>query len=672
MGETNRKRMFHFVWTMKKKLWVSYLAFLIIPALLIGIFAYNSSKQRVEEDIMQSAKMSVDSLNEIIDQFIEPKIRDVDVLAESLNASAIKKQKNSNIGVSKEVSKELDTFKKIHSELELAYIGTEEGVYINSPSSLKNPPEYNPTEREWYKQAMQNKGEVVVTAPYISKATGNLVVGIARTTKDGNGVVAVNVNLKEIANIAKKIKVGNEGYVYILDSQHKFVYHPKKELGSTAPASVQNDNLYKKESGTFEYLYNGQDKKKMFFTTNDLTGWKLAGTLYSNEVNKEAFPILQKTAIVIIISMVISAIFVVFIIKSITKPMERLIQSANRVANGDFTEEIIVKQDDEIGKLGNSFKIMTDTLRGIITNLSDTVEHLASSSEQLSASSEQTKAATEHVSAAVQDISSAVETATEKLDENEAALSGILQDTFYIVKRITDVANVATNTSKEAEEGSKSVERTVEQMRNIHDSVSSSNEVIFSLSHRSHEIEKILEVISVIANQTNLLALNAAIEAARAGEAGKGFAVVAEEVRKLAEESQTSTKLIADIIRSIQQDTKNSVNRMSEVMKNVEQGLVVSTETSGKFASILESTRNVAPEVGEITETMKLMSQNIEKTLTSAKQIANAAQDNAASAEEVAASTEEQLASMEEISSSTKSLTNLAEELKVLVQQFKI
>jgi len=672
MGEKNRKRTFRFVWTMKKKLWVSYLAFLIIPALLIGMFAYNSSKQRVEEDIMQSAKASVDSLNEIINQFIEPKARDVDVLAESLNASAVKKEKNSNIGVSEEVSKQLDTFKNVHSELELAYIGTEKGVYINSPSSSKNPPEYNPTERDWYKQAMQNKGEVVITAPYISKATGNLVVSVARTTKDGTGVVAINVNLKEIANIAKKIKVGQEGYVYILDSQHKFVYHPEKELGSTAPANVQNDNLYKKKSGTFEYLYNGQNKKKMFFVTNDLTGWKLAGTLYSNEVNKEALPILHKTAIVIFLSIVISAIFVVFIIRSITKPMERLIQSANRVANGDFTEEIIVKQDDEIGKLSNGFKTMIGTLREIIASLSNAIEHLASSSEQLSASSEQTKAATDQVSGAIQDITGAVETATEKLDENEAALSGIVQDTSRIVKRVTDLSHIVAETSREAEEGSKSVERNVEQMQNIHDSVNSSNEVIFSLSQRSHEIAKILEVINGIANQTNLLALNAAIEAARAGEAGKGFAVVAEEVRKLAEESQTSTKLIADIIKSIQQDTKNSVNMMSEVMQKVEQGLVVSTETSGKFANILESTRNVAPQVEEITKTMKQMSQNVDKTLLSAQLITKAAQGNAASAQEVAASTEEQSASMEEISSSTKSLANLAEELKELVQQFKI
>lgn len=672
MGEKNRKKTFHFVWTMKKKLWASYLAVLIIPALLIGIFAYNSSKQRIEQDIMQSAEMSVDSMNEIIDQFVEPKMRDVDVLAESINASAIKKQTNSNIGVSKEVSEELDTFKKVHSELELAFIGTENGVYINSPSTSKNPPEYNPTEREWYKQAMENKGEVIIAAPYVSKATGNLVITIARTTKDGAGVVAVNVNLKEIANIAKKIKIGNEGYVYILDAQHKFVYHPEKELGSEAPATIQNENLYKKESGTFEYLYNNQDEKKMFFTTNNLTGWKLAGTLYANEVEEEAFPILQKTAVVILLSIVISTILVTFIIRSITKPMGRLIQSANRIATGDFTEEIIVKKDDEIGKLADSFKKMTDTLRGIIINLSDTVEHLASSSEQLSASSNQTQAATEHVSAAIQDISSAVETTTEKLDENEVALSGIMQDSSHIVKRITNLSGITAGTSREAEEGSKSVERNVAQMQSIHHSVSSSNEVILSLSQRSQEVEKILQVISGIANQTNLLALNAAIEAARAGEAGKGFAVVAEEVRKLAEESQTSTKLIADIIKSIQNDTKHSVHMMGEVMKNVEQGLVVSAETSGKFTSILESTRKVAPQVEEITKIMKQMSQSVEKTLLSAKHIANAAKDNAASAEEVAASTEEQSASMEEISSSTKSLANLAEELKGIVQQFKI
>nr|MBO2505100.1 hypothetical protein [Bacilli bacterium] len=255
----------------------------------------------------------------------------------------------------------------------------------------------------------------------------------------------------------------------------------------------------------------------------------------------------------------------------------------------------------------------------------------------------------------------------------------LLSNTLFILSGISNISEkskqvtqLARESSKEAEDGRVAVVENVNQMKHIHESVDKSNEMIQSLSSRSKEIGNILSVISGIADQTNLLALNAAIEAARAGEHGKGFAVVADEVRNLAEQSQSSTKLIEEIIRSIQNDTDTSVKLMNEVLENTNRGLTVTETTAEKFKKIIETSHSITPQIEEITDTMEQIYTNVEDIVAKMNILTKVSQENAANSEEVAAFTEEQLASMEEINSSAKSLTDLAEELRTHINNFKI
>src|SRR5439155_1868680 len=98
-----------------------------------------------------------------------------------------------------------------------------------------------------------------------------------------------------------------------------------------------------------------------------------------------------------------------------------------------------------------------------------------------------------------------------------------------------------------------------EAMHSVRNSTKDVTEAIRSLGSKSEQIGGIVETITGIAGQTNLLALNAAIEAARVGEQGRGFAVVAEEVRKLAEESQSAASTISELIQEIQRETDRTV-----------------------------------------------------------------------------------------------------------------
>ncbi|MBM7704372.1 methyl-accepting chemotaxis protein [Metabacillus iocasae] len=363
----------------------------------------------------------------------------------------------------------------------------------------------------------------------------------------------------------------------------------------------------------------------------------------------------------------------IFISMIISNPIVKLKNIANQVADGDLqVEPLHMKRKDEIYYLNEAFQQMTQNLREMITSIAENSDQVAASAEQLNASAEQSSKASETVASAIQEIAGSSETTTVKLEQNTHSLQDVLRGVSHISERSTNVSDLSRQTKEEAEEGSQFVENNLAQMTFIHESICRSNNVISSLSHRSKEIGAILDVISNIADQTNLLALNAAIEAARAGENGKGFAVVAAEVRKLAEQSQASVKNVAELIGFIQHDTEETVTIMNEVVTNAEKGLHVSKQTSDKFLRILTSTKEIAPEMEQMTATVQEILANIDKVTNSAMNISELAQTNAASAEEVAASTEEQLASMEEIDTSAQSLAQMAEELRAVVGKFKV
>ncbi|PLR94430.1 methyl-accepting chemotaxis protein [Bacillus sp. T33-2] len=648
--------------TIRTKLILSFIVVLLVPSVTIGLTSFSNSKNKVEEQISLSAKESVALLNATIDQFIEPQINNADYLSDSITMSEYQDATNFR-------SNTLTAFLGKHPEISTIYIGTADGTFINAPDK-EMPAGYDPRQRPWYKSAMNKKGEVILTSPYVSATTGDFVVAIAATVKDGSAVISWELKLDTIEKITKAVTIGKQGYTFILDQDKKIVAHPNVKSNEEQTADWAVD-MFSSTAGSFDYTSDKEDKK-MFYETNTLTGWKIGGTMNQHEVDTEAQPILIGTVTVLAIATVFGAILAYFIIRSIARPLRRLVAVSEKIGAGDLTHKVELQTNDELGKLGASFDKMVESLRSILSSLSTSIEQVASSSEQLKASADQTTSATEHVASAIQEIASGSETSSELLEKNSTSIDEILKGVLRIAESSTMVSELSRETAADAEDGGESVDNNLVQMESIHTSVGESNKVIQSLAERSQEIGKIIDVINGISEQTNLLALNAAIEAARAGEHGKGFAVVADEVRKLAEQSQSSTKLISELIGTIQRDTQHSVKIMEEVTVNAEQGVKVSVETSQKFAKIIESTKAIAPQLEEISATVQQISASVEEVAASSTHITQTAKVNSSNSEEVAASTEEQLASMEEINSSAQSLAYMADELKDLVSKFKI
>ena len=647
----------------RNKLALSFAGILVIPSVVLGTLSYNVAKTGLDNQQTQNTSENVQLLNQDITTFLTEQENNVQFLAHQLQTVT----NTQNQGHA--ISNLLKTYVQTHPNVEQAYLGTSTGGFIQSG---KTSVSYDPRQSSWYKAAINNPGKVIIASPYVS-SSNKFVVTLAQSSPDGTEVAAENLDLAEINQLTANTKVGQKGVAFVFTPEGTYIGSKLFKPGSAvAPTGVPVATFDHSISGTTRYKLKTGSYRTAYFTTNALTGWKVAGAMDLSEQAAIAQPILTTTWIDILVFLIVGIILIYFILKSITGPLKKLVSASNEVKDGDLTGRLQMTSKDELAHVGDAFQQMVDSLRNVLGEVAQTSQHLASASEELSASAVENSKATEQVTLTIQQVAADTE-----VQANSTQGSGnILKEMATHIQDIVGDAKVVTSSAVEASEksmmGNQAVLSAKNEMDAIHATVGELSSVVDALGERSEQIGHIVDVITEISNQTNLLALNAAIEAARAGESGRGFAVVADEVRKLAEQSGESAKQITEFIAQMQSDTKQAVHSMETAKGKVAHGMDTIEMASKQFAEILNAVNAVTGQIKHISAAIEDISTGSGHLSGAFIEIDRVATQTSAGMQTISAASEEQLASMEEISASASSLTTIAEKLEKLVNQFKL
>lgn len=643
-------------WSIKYRLIIAFAIVLLIPTLTVSFFSYNNTKNLIYEEHESAAEQNLNLLNIKITETIQPKLQQLSYLSTYITQETLENDEK--------INSLFDEYLALHPEINIAYVGTADGQMLRRPAHQYETG-YDPRVRPWYIQAIDAKGEVIITDPYIATSSGTLVVTIAQQLSDKSGVIGIDLAIQKLSEINDSVVIGEKGFTMLLDSKNNYMAAPGIEIGSAAGESITNN--INDNNGVIK---DGQTKT--FYVKNEQTGWTVLAKTFDSEAEAAANKNLFNDLTVVFIAFILAAVFVYLIIQSINGPLQELSKKATLISKGDLTVKVNINSQDEVGHLGQVFNTMRENLSTLIQQGLHSAEGVREAASSLKESTNLTIEATEQSAHAVQEVAISTDEQLKGNEQSAESMKQLAQHIIEIANRSHEVTSLSTNAISTVNEGNIVVQNTVNQMNSIDDSVAQSDEKIRALSKRIDEIGSIVDVINNIANQTNLLALNAAIEAARAGEHGKGFAVVAQEVRLLAESSQQSTEQINVLIKGIQEDTANSVSLMNHAKIDVHQGMQLTSETAGKFKQILEALQTIAPKVNDVTATAQEMAASVEQTSSTATSLATHAQTTAAAAEEVAATTEEIHASMEEMGSSAQALNQMADQLQQVMHKFKV
>ena len=663
--------------SLKTKLMATFFILISIPMGVLGYVSYTMAANSLQTSVNQQLKEQTSDTSALIEKAIESVKHSIEIA--SLNSDMGKVAQNLSKADIDTAFEYIQNVQKSNEDTMEVLIITDANGKVVIDSQTKEP-DIDLSDRDYMKQALST-GKETVSEVLTSRFTGNSAIFIVYPLKDGDKIIGTlvgSIKFDGISTYASKVKIGQNGYAYMIDKNGLIVYHPDS-------SKILKENVSDKASEDFKPIINAMKEGKTsegFYTYDNVykyvvfqpvDNWVIAVTADYDEYMASVISIRRDTIIIVAISIIIAMICAyLYSTKGIINPIKKLEKLMKRAGDGDLTVNINIKSNDEIKELGNSFNAMIEHQDEIVKSVRNAAEELNAASEEMAASSEEISATTEEISATINKVAEDAE----KQNESILDVSGVLVQLASLVQlaqnRAQATSSNAVNTKTVADLGREKVEETVRAMNVISIGSDETSQALECVNSLSVKVGGIINTINSIAEQTNLLALNAAIESARAGEHGKGFSVVADEVRKLSEESNDKAKEISILINEMMKQTQNAVIAMQRAKAEVDNGVTIVSETDKAFINIITAIENIVEHVNEILDITGDEVASSDKVVKVINEIATITESNTANSENVSLATEEQASAINNLTATAEETSAMAEELTKLVERFKI
>ncbi|GAF63209.1 methyl-accepting chemotaxis protein [Bacillus sp. TS-2] len=426
------------------------------------------------------------------------------------------------------------------------------------------------------------------------------------------------------------------------------------------------------EQGVFEKNIDGIDYTIVITDMKEINGQYgivLPTDSYLQTVNQMAI----LTIIITVLSMILTAVIVYFLVRSITKPVHTLRSAMKNAREGKlFRVDSVKTKIPEMQSLFKSYNEMISQMKKMIEELQGTIYELEKEGAQLKNSSSKALISSEQLLEAILMVKSGAEKTADDSEKNTVTFKEVSKQMDSVLFEMDKAHHSSESMTESGEKGQQHLQKLSAGIHQFNENFKHLSQIIKSVAEDSNALTQLIDLVNNLAEQTKILALNASIEAARAGEHGKGFAVVAQEVKRLAEQSGHATNKMNETITNIKESSSYSVQSFQSRFGELKEQLSITDSTMNVIQQLIVETNRVHQSIRATQNSTSEVKKTLENFAHATEQLTSISQETLASAGEIMTISEEQVRETKQTNQIGNHLEKLSQSLYSKIEAFRI